>query len=359
MRRDYLTGSSAFVEKVAMEPVSRMGTILVSALFISIGQGNSGHPAEVGAARAAQKRQGESPEELKAVIGCVLDGIKKNESALRNVWVTGTFLRGEGQGAPQKQVDSRLLKSYKFMYVVRGRDRRYEEEVSQLIGGLEEKCTGFIIMNAKGIYRLTRKQASILPLSDRQWIGQTWSFSQFQLAYGMGKYFPVTEFLALCLAQVRETDGKNKEPTVMCSLADSLITITALPARRKEFSMIEVDSAKAFMPVHLGHVLGDAGGPVFDHVECHIEYQQIAPSVFYPKKARRDIRVKGIASGNGWRHDELHVKDVKIGNFDCDASLFDPGKLPIPKDADILDYRTGELVIRPASEWHESILHGP
>jgi hypothetical protein len=290
---------------------------------------------------------GDDPQELKAIINDVLNGIKKNDSSLKNIWVTGTFLVGEGEGPPPQTIDSRLLKAHKFMWLIRDGKRRYEEDVFQRIGGVEEAFTGYRLMTDKAIFRLTRKQLSVFPLEDweSRWRRQTVNVSDFQVVYDLSRSVPFSQFLASCVARIDDKienrDPWQKQVSIKCSRTGSAVTVTASPTdkQRPDSSTVRFDVAKNYLPVYMEHVLGKDGGPLYDHVVCRLEYEEIAPTVFYPKRGWRDARFHGIAQGDGWRHKELHVNEIKFGDFDCDPSLFDPDKLPVPNDADILDYR--------------------
>ena len=292
---------------------------------------------------------GDDPQKLKAIINDVLNGIKKNDSSLKNVWVTGTFSVGEGEGPPPQNIDSRLLRPRKFMLLIRDGKRRYEEDVFQRIGWVEEAFTGYRLMNDKGLFRLTRKQVSVFPLVNWEWRwqGQTVNFSDFQLVHDLMRSVPFSQFLASCVARIddkMETSERwRKHLSITCSRAGSVVTVTVSPTdkRSPDFTTVRFDAAKNYLPVYTEHVSGKDGGPIYSQVVCRLEYEEIAPTVFYLKRGWRDARMRGIAQGDGWRHKELHVKEVKSGDFDCDPALFDPDKLPVPNDADILDYRSG------------------
>jgi hypothetical protein len=294
---------------------------------------------------------GDDPQKLKAIINDVLNGIKKNDSSLKNVWVTGTFSVAEGDGPPPQTIDSRLLRARKFMLLIRDGKRRYEEDVFQRIGWVEEAFTGYRLMNDKGLFRLTRKQVSVFPLVNWEWRwqGQTTDISDFQVGYDLHRSVSFPQFLATCVARIddkiADEQPRRKGHSIECSRAGSVVTVRVAPRSKQspDFSAVQFDVAKNYLPVYIEHVSGKEGGPVYSHVVCRLEYEEIAPTVFYLKRGWRDARFRGIAQGDGWRHKELQVKQVKFGDFDCDPALFDPDKLPIPNDADILDYRSGDL----------------
>ncbi len=162
-------------------------------------------------------------QQVKAVISDVLNGIEKNDSSIRNVWVKGTFLLAEGEGLPPEHIDTQLLKSHKFMWLIRDGKRRYEEDVIQRIGEVQEEFTGYRLMNDKGIFRLTRKQLSIFPLVDAEsrWQRQTVNFSDFQMVHDLGHSVSFPQFLSSCIAciddKVENNDAWWKRLSIKCS----------------------------------------------------------------------------------------------------------------------------------------------
>ena len=166
---------------------------------------------------------GDDPQQVKAVINDALNGIKKNDSSVQNVWVTGTFLLGEGEGPPPKHIDVQLLKSHRFMWLIRDGKRRYEEDVIQQIAGVQEEFTGYRLMNDKGIFRLTRKQLSIFPLQDSEsrWQRQTVNFSDFQSVYDLSHSVSFPQFLSSCIERindrVEDNDAWRKRLSIKCS----------------------------------------------------------------------------------------------------------------------------------------------
>jgi len=296
---------------------------------------------------------GDDPEKMVLAIKEILKGIEENSSQLRNLWVTGDLFLGSGDGVPPMQNDASTLRRFPFQLIVKNGNRRYEQEVLDMPGG-KEQSNVITIMNDRGIYRLGGKYLIVIPprgpfIDEHEWQSQTGSFTDFQLAYDFfrGRDAPLPAWLDSCLARVENREPHLPALMVKYTRKGSLITIEILPpptVDAPDFSMVQVDASKGYTLTRAAQQQGKRGGPVFDRVARRAECEEIAPSVFYLKKAWYDMECDSKVQSTGWRHSELEVKSVKFGDFACDSSLFDPDKLPVPPDAEILDFRSGNMV---------------
>lgn len=334
--------------------------VLAASLLVGLGslpaRGTEGPSAQGGTVLVAP-----GPDAPKVIefLERILDGRREADRPLTNLIVHGRFSRvdrawsaGIADQNPETMPEPQWCK---FMVVHKDRKRRSEREYYRHADGKSEKIVLYRLMDNEGFYKLDGTTLDITELADVEdrWADLEGTFLYFEQIFDGTEYVPMEIGLQHLIDQLSgkvEGDVWNADERLLRCREDKGLLIVekfegpAVPKSRSGYTFsFTVDPGKGYRLVKRTRTAGGSGRGLYYREVVSLEIAEIGPKVFLPKSATSFTSTLGTidrqdGAASWWKKD-LEVTDVKFGDFDYDAKLFDWKSLPIPSGAHVEDRR--------------------
>jgi hypothetical protein len=300
----------------------------------------------------------------------IIDGRERADRPLATRWVRGRVFSG-WKGLPRRtraeDVPSRppaFQPQWRlFSEVRRNGNGRVEEEVTQDIGGHQRTVKSYRLTQGDAVYLLNGAELAgnvafyILPLAriNEPWFDLPDGFTQCAAVPNFENMAPVE---MVCRVHIARLEGKTffggeKSLELRCygdegRMVVAVVGLATNPRQARTLVKFWVDPRIGYQLVKKEVHSGEPGGALSYEEQGEVEYSQLAPGVYFPKRGKLTITDLGTSElrdgGAGWGIRQFEVTSVALGDFKFNERFFDPESLPLTPGMLVQDQRSNPPV---------------
>lgn len=302
---------------------------------------------------------GQDTDKVVSFLRRILEHQIAHQDALRNVRMRGRVSRVSAICGPRDRstVDPHRFDAdwCDFMYLKVGTQQRYEQDYVNSIGSQRKKERIFRLADGADFYRLNVNGLDIesWPTREDTWPTETIDFSIYELVDdGRGLQtltVTLTHLIDRLCRPSHDDYFKKRNRFVRCYEENNLLVVddacgpnTPELKRGSRFTFW-IDPAKGYRVVASRSQSGAPGRGIFSTTESKNTFREHAPGVFVLSTGECILghfgEPKNQQPQTGWTRCNLEVRDVAVGDFECDSNMFSADLLPIPLGTPVTDYR--------------------
>lgn len=299
---------------------------------------------------------GDSSAEVHQFLEETLAEYQEGQFPLQNVLVTGRVSRNTSKYVPGKSETPPTPFWHDFTFVTKDRVRRFQHGYTETIAGKSKEVTLYRHLDDEAIYKLDGSSLALYPLNqvDRSWGNLNFDMGIFSMPYdpGQSTWCSIGEFLDLAKERVHNDwpEFSNNKYRLSCVRDDQKILVQYVRGENHsennqgDTTGVQFSRREGCLPERIFHQFGTPQSGLHHTCESTIHNSEVAPGVFYPQTATSLNFVGGKGpvkdGGAGWSRHDLEVKNVQVGDFECDPNLLTVKGLPIPPGTNVEDRRT-------------------
>ncbi|HEV3299980.1 MAG TPA: hypothetical protein VG055_10075 [Planctomycetaceae bacterium] len=300
----------------------------------------------------------------------IIDGRERADRPLATRWVRGRVSLG-WKGLPRRtradDVPARppaIQPQWRLFSEVRRNGKgRVEEEVTQDIGGHQRTVKSYRLTQGDELYLLNGAELAgnvalyILPLAriNDPWFDLPDGFTQCVAVPNFENMAPVEMVCRVHIARLKNKTffGNEKGLELRCYEEEGRMVVEVVglainPRHALTLVKFWVDPRIGYQLVKKEVHSGEPGGALYYEEQGEVEYSQLAPGVYFPKRGKLTITNLGTLElrdgGAGWGIRQFEVTSVALGDFKFNERFFDPESLPLTAGTLVQDQRSNPPV---------------